>query len=173
MYDLHEYVKVLKLQKEKLYQKTITLLASNWKGVIDDAQILAAQEELQNQGIIINKFEHVDVIPPTGEVGVGYIVNAVCYMYDSTWSVIYEFDDDAPYTQTVVVEGVTQTNIVFAAPEPNINNMEIVSRCKIIATGQDTNLITFTAFDSRPSRNEDDEENEDIIINLVIGGEGK
>lgn len=172
-YSLHDYKQILKMQKNILFQKTITLPAINWVGVIDEEKLTAAKTELSTQGIVVNTFEFVTELPEVGTVNIGYIMYDVCYMYNSTWNMVYEFDSDAPYTQTVKVSGITPTNIVLAAADMNIDNMLIVSRCQILATHQDTDTITFTAFEERPERNEDSTLNENVVMNLVIGGEGR
>lgn len=74
------------------------------------------------------------------------------------------WSDTLPYSQTVQVQGVTGTNIVFIAPEPVQENIEGVGDCKIIATEQTTNAITFTAFDAKPDIN--------INFHVLVGGEG-
>jgi len=172
-YSLHDYKKILKMQKDKLIQTTITLPATDWVGVIDEEKITAAKTELTTQGIVVNTFEFVTELPEVGTANIGYVMYDVCYMYNSTWNMVYEFDSDAPYTQTVSISGVTPTNIIFAAADMDIDNLEIVSRCKILATNQDTGTITFTAFEERPERNEDSTLNENVVMNLVIGGEGR
>lgn len=74
------------------------------------------------------------------------------------------WSDTLPHSQTIQVQGVTETNIVFIAPEPTQENIEIVGDCKIIATEQLINAITFTAFDAKPDI--------DIHFHVLIGGEG-
>lgn len=69
-----------------------------------------------------------------------------------------------PYSQTVQVQGVTATNIIIVAPEPTQENIEVTGDCKVMATEQNTNELTFTAFDGKPS----------IALNfhVLVGGEG-
>lgn len=69
-----------------------------------------------------------------------------------------------PYSQTVQVQGITETNIVFISPEPTQENIEAVGDCKIVATEQAENTLTFTAFDARPDT--------DIHFYILVGGEG-
>lgn len=74
------------------------------------------------------------------------------------------WSNSAPYTQTVSVTGVTKTNVVIISPEPISNNIEIITDCGIIATAQNENSITFTAFDSKPETN--------VKYHILVGGEG-
>ena len=74
------------------------------------------------------------------------------------------WSDTLPYSQTVQVHGVTTTNIVFIAPEPAQENIDTVGNCKIVATEQGANTITFTALDTKPDIN--------INFHVLVGGEG-
>lgn len=73
--------------------------------------------------------------------------------------------EEAPYIQTIEVLGVTPTNIVLIGTDTNLDNLELAAHCQIVATGQDTDKLTFTAFKDIPET--------DVTINLAIGGEGK
>lgn len=74
------------------------------------------------------------------------------------------WSDLLPYSQTILLQGATETNIIFVAPEPTQENIEAVGDCKIMATEQAANTITFTAFDAKPDI--------DIKFHVLIGGEG-
>lgn len=76
----------------------------------------------------------------------------------SGWSVA------SPYTQTIALEGVTATNIVISAPEPTKENLDAVGDNKVLATGQNTNELTFTAFEGKPTV--------DLTYYILLGGEG-
>ena len=69
----------------------------------------------------------------------------------------------SPYTQTVQVEGVTPTNIVICSFEPTASNIEAIGECKVVATAQAVDAITFTAFESIPIT--------ELKFNLLVGGE--
>ena len=172
-YSLHDYVKILKAQKDRLIQTTITLSADKWQGIIEDYKLTNATTELLEKGIVVNEFQFVQTLPEIGEPNIGYVVGDICHMYNESWDMVYEFDSDAPYTQTVAISGVTPTNIVFAGADTDMYNLEIVSRCKMLATGQDVDLITFTAFDDRPARSVEEGQDKDVVFHLVIGSEGR
>lgn len=74
------------------------------------------------------------------------------------------WSNEEPYTQNISVTGVTKTNVVIISPEPISNNIEIITDCGIIATAQDNDIITFTAFDKKPET--------DIKYHILVGGEG-
>lgn len=68
-----------------------------------------------------------------------------------------------PYTQTVSVKKVTPTNSVIASPVPTSTYLEIVGDCKIVATGQGSGTVTFTAFDEKPTAN--------VEFHILVGGD--
>ena len=169
MYDLHESVKVLKLQKEKIIQTQITLLANAWSGQVELTEEAIAEMKIEVAsitGIEITGTSEVSELPETGEFGVVYIIGSSCHIYNNdVWQEVYHLDEEDPFIQSVEVIGITPTNIVFVAPHTDYNNLNMAAQCKVIATNQDTNLITFTAFNDAPD--------DDIVIDLAIGGEGK
>lgn len=74
------------------------------------------------------------------------------------------WSEAVPCTQAIQVNGVTESNIVFIAPEPTQENIETVGGCKILATAQSAETITFTAFDAKPDI--------DVAYHVLVGGEG-
>ena len=69
----------------------------------------------------------------------------------------------APYTMTVAVEGVTATNIVIVSPEPTQANMTTVTECKVFASEQGVDALTFMAMEEKPTS--------DVVFNILTGGE--
>lgn len=69
----------------------------------------------------------------------------------------------APYTMTVAVEGVTATNIVIVSPEPTQANIATATECKVVASVQAENSLTFMAMEEKPASN--------IVFNILTGGE--
>ena len=62
--------------------------------------------------------------------------------------------ENAPYTQTVSCEGVTDTNDVLIAPKiDDAAEMERVSSSQIMATAQGAGTIMFSAFGDKPTEN--------------------
>lgn len=60
----------------------------------------------------------------------------------------------APYTQTVTVSGVLSNpalQIILVSPYPDAGNVETIANCNAYCTGQGTDTLTFTAYDSKPS----------------------
>lgn len=73
-------------------------------------------------------------------------------------------DSAVPYTQTISVDGATETNMIICSPNPEKVNMELIGDCKVVLTKQEKGSCIFTAFDGLPSG--------DITFNLLVGGEG-
>ena len=69
----------------------------------------------------------------------------------------------APYTQTITVEGVTATNIVIVSPEPTQANITTVTECKVVASEQGVDVLTFMAMEEKPVS--------DVVFNILTGGE--
>ena len=61
--------------------------------------------------------------------------------------------DTAPYTQTVAVDGVTADNTIIVAYASNIpESAELTAgKCRVLATGQSSGHITFTASKGKPT----------------------
>ena len=73
------------------------------------------------------------------------------------------WSSSAPYTQSIAVPGITESNIVQCSPEPIQSNIMAVSDSMTIATAQAVNSLIFTAFESKPTI--------DLKFNLLVGGE--
>lgn len=57
----------------------------------------------------------------------------------------------APYTQVVTVTGVTQNSLLFISPETSSNNISEAADCRVLASSQAENAVTFSAFNAKPS----------------------
>lgn len=68
-----------------------------------------------------------------------------------------------PYTQTISVNGVTATNIVIVSPQPTQSNITTVTECKVVASEQGVDALTFMAMEEKPASN--------VVFNILTGGE--
>lgn len=71
--------------------------------------------------------------------------------------------NSAPFVQRVVVEGVTKNSLLTVFCDISEKMMTEAGECKVLATAQAAEIVTFTAYEQKPSI--------DLNYTIVNGGE--